>query len=160
MDTTSAAGQIEAFRALHQRLSLRFLATFLAVPEDKLTWRAAPTAKNALEIGAHVAGSHRFFLAVHRGEDVPPGFEGAMQLINEKSAEYTTREQIVECIKTSRKAMDEVYESGINFEAYSASEDYRFIVRLPSFHCETHSGQIDFLQTCWGDMEMHYVPVS
>lgn len=155
-DLTEIRGQIAALRAMHYRLSGRFLGTFTAVPEDKLDWRAAPTAKSALEIGAHVAGAHRYFLAALSGESVPHDFPGAMAWINEKASGYATREDIVKCLESSREAVDEVYENKVNPRLFSSSDDYQFAVRLPAFHTETHAGQIDYLQTCWGDQEMHF----
>jgi hypothetical protein len=156
IDTTHVKGQIEALRNQHHRLSGRFLATFVAVPNDKLDWRATPTAKNALEIGAHVAAAHRFFIAALSGEDVPQGFEGAMKWIDDQAAKYQGRDEVVSCLVESRETIDGIYANGINPDAFAASDDYQFLVRLPAFHTETHAGQIDYLQTCWGDQQMYF----
>lgn len=156
LDIAAAKAQIEILRTQHHRLSGRFLATFTAVPEDKLDWRAAPTAKSAMEIGCHVAAAHRYFLAGLRGDDVPFDFPGAMAWIDERAAQYASRDDIVTCLTDSRGKLDTLYARGINPEAFLTNDDYQFLVRLPAFHTETHAGQIDYLQTCWGDDKMYF----
>ncbi len=32
---------------------------------------------------------------------------------------------------------------------------FTFFLTLPAMHLHAHDGQIDYLQTCWGDMEVH-----
>jgi len=158
LDASTIPAQVQTLRNMHFRLSGRFLATFAAVPDERLHWRAADSAKTAFEIACHVAAAHRFFLAGLSGEDVPHDFPGAMKWIDDRASKYAGREEVASCLSESRLLVDKVYESGINYQAYAASDDYQFLVRLPAFHTETHAGQIDYLQTCWGDMQMHFAP--
>lgn len=36
------------------------------------------------------------------------------------------------------------------------SMSMRFLMTLPGWHATLHCGQIDFLQTCWGDQEIYF----
>ena len=31
-----------------------------------------------------------------------------------------------------------------------------FLMNLPGIHANAHAAQIDYLQTCWGDQEVHF----
>lgn len=46
--------------------------------------------------------------------------------------------------------MDLILESGQGWQM-----PMRFLVDLPVTHANLHCGQIDFLQTCWGDQEVY-----
>lgn len=46
--------------------------------------------------------------------------------------------------------MDLILESGQGWQM-----PMRFLIDLPATHANLHCGQIDFLQTCWGDQEVY-----
>lgn len=31
-----------------------------------------------------------------------------------------------------------------------------FLMKLPGMHAISHAAQIDYLQTCWGDQDVHF----
>jgi hypothetical protein len=48
-------------------------------------------------------------------------------------------------------AIDEILDSGQGF-----TMPISFLINLPAMHADWHTGQIDFLQTCWDDQEIYF----
>ena len=141
----------------------RFLKTLSFVPDDKLTWSPSPTAKTTLRIAAHTAIMAGNFAQLIRNGKFPP-VDKAQLFAALKTAEeaITTREAAIELL---RKNTDEVLaaldaatpelivstvETPFGFSAPMA-----FFMNIPGSHADSHAAQIDYLQTCWGDLDMH-----
>jgi hypothetical protein len=139
------AGQI-TFAGKNTSYNLKF------IPEDKLDWKPAPSAKSALEIVNHLA----YFLAamapVIRGAEwAEPQFTPAANLAEAQSTLESVAEDYAAALRTVSAA------------------DLGRIVRLPfgefplaraatmgvvdAIH---HHGQIAYIQTLLGDEAMHF----
>jgi len=138
------------------------LKTFSCVPDDKLNWQPAGTAKSALRIAAHAATPNSFFASLLRGEgmpDVPVEEVFAQQEAAE--AALTSREQVVELIERSSAEVEAALEAltpeliASTVETPFLTAPMTFFMTLPGLHMYTHASQIDYLQTIWGDMEFH-----
>ncbi|BDI31220.1 hypothetical protein CCAX7_32710 [Capsulimonas corticalis] len=133
------------------------------VPADKLTWKPAPTAKSALEIVAHCAGHSGAFASVIRAGKFPATVEEFIGPIQAATQSITTLEQaetmLRKGIADTIAALDTVQpeQVGSTMEVPVLGDTpFNFLLALPARHLESHEAQIDYLQTCWGDLEVHF----
>jgi hypothetical protein len=139
----------------------RFLHDLSFVPADKLTWRPTPTAKSALEIAAHCAGYSGGFASIISAGKFPGSRDEFRNPIQSAIKSITTVEEaetmLRKGIADTIAALDTVKPEQIDaiIDAPHGSPPFKFFLTLPAMHLETHGAQIDYLQTCWGDMEVH-----
>ena len=140
----------------------RFLHDLNFVPADKLTWRPTPTAKSALEIAAHCAGYSGAFASIIRAGKFPSSGEEFRSTVQSAIESITTLEQaemmLRKGIADTIAALDTVKpeQIGATVDAPALGRTpFKFFLTLPAMHLENHDGQIDYLQTCWGDLEVH-----
>ncbi len=142
-----------------------FLKTFSFVPDDKLTWTPAPTAKSAIRIAAHTALYPALFAGMIRDRKLPASDNLAQWLAQRNAAEAAIKNrQEIEHI--FRKGSDEVLaaldslspnEIGSSLDSgLGWSMPMTTLMNLPGMHAFSHAAQIDYLQTCWGDQEVHF----
>lgn len=142
-----------------------FLKDLSFVPDDKLTWTPTPTAKSAIRIAAHTSLYAARFARMIRERELPGGADLDKWLAqrNAEEAAVTSRAEVESIF---RKGTDEVLaaldsltpeaietslESGLGWSA-----PMTWLMRLPGLHAISHAAQIDYLQTCWGDQEVHF----
>ena len=155
---------MEDFVAICKERTTEALESFLRVlrfvPADKLTWSPTPTAKSALQIVAHCAGYSGNFAAIISTRKFPPvdEFRGAVKaaiasVTTLEEAEAMLRKGIADTIV----ALDTVKPEEVRgmIDAPQGPTPFMFFLTLPAGHLETHESQIDYLQTCWDDQEVH-----
>jgi hypothetical protein len=139
----------------------RFLHDLSFVPADKLTWSPTPTAKSALEIAAHCAGYSGEFSSIISAGKFPWSVEEFRGRVQSAIDSITTLEQAETMLRNgiadTIAALDTVRpeQIGAIIDAPHGRTPFKFFLTLPAFHLETHGAQIDYLQTCWGDLEVH-----
>lgn len=141
-----------------------FLRNFSYVPDDKLNWTVTPTAKSPLRIAAHTALYAGRFAKMIRDQK-PPMPENLEEWLAEREAEeiaITSREEVERVFREGTEevlaaldtltpeAVESVIDSG---QGWTMS--MKFMMSLPGWHATLHMGQIDFLQTCWGDQKVY-----
>ena len=141
-----------------------FLRNFSKVPDDKLTWVPAPTAKSALRIAAHTALYACRFAKMIRDQALPAP-SNISEWVAQRDAEeeaITDREQIETIFREGTAevlaALDALTEADINVVIDSGQGwpmSMRYLITLPAWHTANHTGQIDFLQTCWDDQHVY-----
>ena len=153
LDRGAAAAKIETYRDNFQKGHGMLLATFNAVPDDKLNWKPADTCRSALQIAAHVAATNRYFILAFSGEPPATDFPEIMKWIDKTSAPWTTKEKVLSELDESHKELDAIF-ANLPPEIL---DNERAVIGLwvSSFHSYEHGSQIDFLQRCWGDMDFH-----
>jgi hypothetical protein len=142
-----------------------FLKVLSFVPDDKLTWTPTPMAKSAIRIAAHTALYAGEFARMIRDRKVLGG-DNLQEWIAERDAaeaEITSRAEIESIF---RKGTEEVLEAlnSLSPKAIGTSLDsglgwslpMTFVMSIPGRHAICHAAQIDYLQTCWGDQEVHF----
>jgi hypothetical protein len=142
-----------------------FLKTLSFVPEDKLNWTPAPTAKSAIRIAAHTTIYAATFAKMIRDRKLPQGDEipAFVAKIQEAETELTDR---VEIEGLFRKNTGEVL-SALDMLTPEAADivldtslgwtmPMSFLMKLPGIHAFSHAAQVDYLQTCWDDQEVHF----
>jgi hypothetical protein len=142
-----------------------FLKVFSFVPDDKLTWTPTPTAKSAIRIAAHTAlYAGRFARMI---KDVKlPGSDNLAQRKAQRDADEVTITSRAEMEHIFRKGTEEVLAAldSLPPEAVGTSLDSGFgwsmpmtlLMNMPGLHANAHAAQIDYLQTCWGDQDVHF----
>ncbi|MBS1724725.1 MAG: DinB family protein [Armatimonadetes bacterium] len=139
-----------------------FLRNLSHVPADKVTWSPTPTAKNALQIAAHCAGYSGGFAGILRDGKFPNTVEeflGPIQaaidsVTNIGEAEAMLREGIADTLA----ALDTVRPEQISMtiDTPIGPTPFLFFMIIPANHLILHTGQVDYLQTCWGDQEVYF----
>ncbi len=141
-----------------------FLRNFSYVPDDKLTWTPTPTAKSPIRIAAHTALYAGRFAQMIREQKLP-AVENLTEWLAQKNAEeeaITSRDEIEIVF---RKGTDEVIEAlrTLTPEAIASTLDsgqgwsapMTQLMGFAGWHATLHTGQIDYLQTCWDDQEIY-----
>ena len=154
--------QIEHARQAALGARDRLLKTFAAVPEDKLGWSPAPSGRPALRIAAHCAVSYGAFARMLRGEPMPAtSMEDVRRYSEAEMDKLTTRAAVVAAIQSGSEQVDvalaELPEErlGTTIKLPMGDLPMGFIMSLPAIHAHGHASQIDYLETLWGDMQMH-----
>lgn len=141
-----------------------FLRNFSHVPDDKLSWKVTPTAKSALRIAAHTALYAGRFAAMIRDRATPKPDDLEEWLAQREAEEVaiTSREEVERIFRAGTEevlaALDSLSADEVAMELDSGqgwSMPMTFLMGLPGWHATLHMGQIDFLQTCWGDQEIY-----
>ena len=154
LSPSPAQAQVAYQRHLFNKTMGHLLATFAAVPEDKLHWQPTPTAKSAFQVAAHVAASNEFFVACLQGNPPATDFGAAMVWIDARAAEYTTREELTNTLQATRTQLDTIMQNIP--DQMIENPEVAMILEITAYHPESHAAQIDLLQTCWGDMEFYF----
>lgn len=139
------------------------MRTAKAMPDDRLDWQPSDSARSALDLVREIALSGAWFVALARGEKVEAGEDHA-ERERERAAELKTLE---ECETQARRDTSEL----CAMISRSGSEQLEEEVKLPFgggmtvtkadlfgmhySHLVYHSGQINYIQTLYGDAEMH-----
>jgi hypothetical protein len=141
-----------------------FLRNFSHVPDDKLAWTPAPTAKSAIRIAAHTALYAERFARMIRERSLPKA-DNLEEWLAERNREEEAITSRAEMETVFRKGTDEVIEAldSLTPEDMALSLDsglgwsvpMTFLMKLPGWHATLHTGQIDYLQTCWDDQEVY-----
>jgi hypothetical protein len=141
-----------------------FLRNFSHVPDDKLTWTATPTAKSAIRIAAHTALYAGRFARMIRDRSTPQP-ENLEAWLAERDAEeraVTSREEVERIFREGTAevlaALDSLKAEDVGLSLDSGqgwSMPMTFLMNLPGWHATLHTGQIDYLQTCWDDQRVY-----
>ena len=139
----------------------QFLHVLSFVPADKLTWSPTPTAKSALQIAAHCAGYSGGFASIIRTGKFPSveeflgPIESAIKSVTTlDQAETVLRKGIADTIAALDAVRPE--QIGAMIDTPIGPQPFTFFMTIPARHLDTHTGQIDYLQTCWDDQEVHF----
>ena len=142
----------------------RLLKTLSFVPDDKLTWSPSPTAKSALRVAAHTAcTAENFALIIRDGKFPVDSMQELFATLNAGEVAVTSREQAIQLMRTNTDAVlaaldaatPEIISSTVE-TPFGFSAPMAFFMSLPGIHAENHAAQIDYLQTCWGDVDVHF----
>jgi uncharacterized damage-inducible protein DinB len=141
-----------------------FLRNFSYVPDDKLTWTPAPKAKSALRIAAHTALYAGRFARMINDRRLPV-VENVEEWLAQRGAEEEAITSRMEMERAFREGTEEVLAAldRLTPEAIASTLDsgqgwsmpMTQLMKLPGWHATLHTGQIDYLQTCWDDQKIY-----
>ncbi len=139
-----------------------FLLVLSFVPADKLTWSPAPTAKSALQIAAHCAGYSGGFASIIKAGVFPADAQDFLGPIDARIKSITSVSEaeamLRQGIADTLAALDTVSleQIGAKVMTPQGQTPFLFFMTIPATHLVLHTGQLDYLQTCWGDQEVHF----
>ena len=138
-----------------------FLSTFSHVPDEKLSWSPAQTSKSPLHIAAHAGVVNDRIAGLIRGEKPAESMSGFLDDIRAQELAITSREQAVRQIEESTqrvlRAIDDLTPSRLSGDVHLpiGSIAMSLFVLFPTRHFDLHAGQIDYVETIWGDLEVY-----
>lgn len=154
---------IETAKLLTVAAKNRILRTFSHVPDEKLTWTPAPSSKSALRIAAHIGVSNYGMSAVLRGDHPPvSSMQELMKFMSEKELSVTSRDEAVKAIESSTEhylaTLDTLTHDRLKEDIVLPFGTFPTIgfIFVCGRHMESHSAQIDYLQTMWGDLDPYF----
>ena len=133
-------------------------------PDDKVNWAPAPTARTPVQIVAHCA------MVVKNINDFLDGrplqftdTAAADKYFREQERPYTTRERAVSLLeKNSAEYLawldaltPERLNTSIQLPFGLGSAPLAAGLAFPAAHTQGHVGQIDYIQTIYGDLDWH-----
>lgn len=141
-----------------------FLRNFSHVPDERLYWTPVPTAKSALRIAAHVALYAGRFARMIEARQLPV-VDNVDAWLAEREAEEVALTCRVEMERVFRQGTAEVLaaldsmtpeEVGMTLDSGQGwTMPMTHLMALPGWHATLHTGQIDYLQTCWDDQHIY-----
>ena len=141
----------------------RLLKTFSFVPDAKLNWTPSKTARSSLAIVAHCCMTNQLFAKIFRDEAVSP--MPTLEEIRGVSQKFeATIHDRAEAVRQLEASCEEVVAAlgTMTADRFATSPVSRggampmtVWMNLPSMHMGSHTSQIDYLQTIWGDVADH-----
>ena len=129
-----------------------------AMPGEKVTWRPLGEGRDALDLLAEVAHINALAARVFEERAVPPhdpvGFERAKQ-------EADTPEKAVALLRSSADRLAAAIESfpegqlGDTVRIGPLTKTFAELMVFVYAHSSYHFGQVNYIQTLYGDREMH-----
>lgn len=155
----SAQAAVEEIQQLDERLK----RNLEKVPDDRLQWSPAPSARNPLHLVAHCGFSLDFIRKMLEGEPpFPiPTTAGADAQFLEMESKITTREQALEIWSQSfdrfvaflKTVNDEDMNRLVNLPFGMDPLRLRFMLGVGSMHTREHVAQLEYVQTAYGDRD-------
>lgn len=141
----------------------RLLHLLSFVPDDKLGWSPSPTSKSTLRLLTHVSRSDRFFANVIGGTmpSAMPTVEEFFADLHKADPSVASRQDGMALLRESTTALlaafDTVTAETVEASTSSPVGDYptSFWIGIAKEHRITHTGQLEYLQTIWGDLDNH-----
>lgn len=139
-----------------------FLRNLSHVPADKLDWSPSATSRSALAIAAHCAGYSHGFASVIREGKFPTTGEEFLAPIQLRINGISTIDEAVSMLRAGIEetlaALDTVAPDQVErtLDTPIGPTSFLFFMTIPATHLILHTGQIDYLQTCWGDQEVYF----
>ena len=120
------------------------------IPDDKLNWKPAPTAKSVLEIVNHVGGSiYRLTEALGEGE-INPQF---MNAANRQEAKLLLKNGVEAYIAKVRALTPQDMTRTVKLPM--GELPLPIVAGMPVIELINHHGQITYIETLLGDEESH-----
>jgi len=134
-----------------------------AVPADKLEWEPAEGARSVLDQCRELAMCPTWGAQVITGE-MPEWTEEVMAKIKEEQSQWTTVEQCEKvCFERLPALLDLIRNmpderlSETKFLPFEGGREFSLVEQMeyPKWNFDYHCGQIAYVQTLYGDKEMH-----
>jgi hypothetical protein len=151
---------IEEARAGYEQAKDELLTNFAKVPDDRVNWSPAPTARTPVEIVAHCAEAVGHLTEMMHGKPFgPPRTAEADRTFRENEKSFTSREQALTAFDQSSKTflalLDSLDPADLDvmrpLPFGMGQAPMSVMVTLPAMHTRSHIPQLEYLQTCYGD---------
>ncbi|HLK13706.1 MAG TPA: DinB family protein [Fimbriimonadaceae bacterium] len=159
---TQEALSVDEAKAEFGRAVDRLKKVYETTPDDKINWSPAGTARTPTEVAAHCAMSIKGMQGWLAGEPFP--FESMKALddyCRTEERNFTTRAQVLGLLDTNTTNflawLDSLSHDKLAsmFDTPMGSFPMMSAITFPADHLRSHAAQIDYIQTIYGDREMH-----
>ena len=127
-------------------------------PDDKLNWSPSSTSRTPLQQVAHAAISIKGMIGMMAGEPFPFESFAAMDThMFEAEKAFQTRESVLELLHTNVSVyhafVDVLSESDLANTVTMPFGEFpmRSMITWPADHIRCHAGQLEYMQTIYGD---------
>ena len=153
---------IEAAIAEYLRAKQRLLADLESTPEDRVSWAPSESSRTPIELVVHAAMGTEGMHGVLTGKPFPFADMAELDAFSrEKEKEFTTREQAIALLDQVSDAYVEWMATltdeqlAENFSMGPMNAPFAYAITFCADHLRCHASQLEYLQTIYGDREMH-----
>lgn len=152
-DPQFLAGKMAAYREICSNSNRRFIAYFEATPDEHVEWKPKADAKSCLDVAAHVAASNELFILALGGNPPATDFPSIFKWIEEKAGTYGTRAEVEAALRSSYQRVLQAFDQAD--PAMLEHPQFGRVFFVAAVHPWGHAGQVEYVQTCWGDQAFH-----
>ena len=161
-ERSSNVSVVEEAKAEFNRARQRLANDLATTPDDKINWSPSSTSRTPIQVVAHAAMSISGMQGMLEGKPFP--FDGPAELdafSRQEEKKYTTREAVLaELDKASEGYI--VYLDSLTPEQLATNWEMPFgtfpmtsAITFIADHLRNHAGQIEYIQTIYGDLDWH-----
>ncbi|PQV64130.1 DinB superfamily protein [Abditibacterium utsteinense] len=160
---------------LHQEIIARAKSDFLqakallsqalaSTPDERLNWAPSPTARTPIQLAAHAAGAIKSIHEMLDGRTFEANTTAeADQSFREWESQFTTREPVLTLLEENSAAYlqwlqnltPEALDASIELPFGSGQAPLTTALTFAPSHTNSHTAQIDYIQTIYGDRVWH-----
>lgn len=128
------------------------------MPDDHLEWKPTENAKSARQIAAHVAVANRGFGQMLKGEYEAADVDAFLTRLARLENRLPDRAKVLDALQGSHAGLlgiiQELSPEQLDGECLTPRGimPVMAMIEYIPIHTHSHAAQIDYLQTCWGDM--------
>ena len=153
---------ISQAKAEFTRAKDRLAHVLTVMPDDKINWSPSPTARTPIQQVGHGAASTTFIAGLLAGKALPwADFVEAITSARRAETSYTSREQVLGLLEQSSTDYLAWLDT-LTPEQVASTVTMPFGpmpmaigITLPADHLRSHTAQIDYIQTIYGDLDWH-----
>ena len=162
METLTQTYSVSDAKAEFNRALDRVAKVYASTPDDKINWSPSATARTATEEVAHCGMSIAGMQGWLAGQPFPFESMAALdEFCRTEEKKFTTREQVNNLMAENAAKFQEFLDGlsqeqlGSMFDTQMGSFPMMAAITFPADHLRAHAAQIDYIQTIYGDREMH-----
>lgn len=153
---------INAAKGEFNRAKDRLLKNLATTPDDKLNWSPSPTSRTPIQQIAHSAMAVSGIKGMFNGEPIP--FDNIAEVDagwRQAEKQFKTREEVTSLLNKNCDEyctwLDSMPASKLNstFTAPFGEFPMSEAITWPADHLRNHAGQMEYIQTIYGDMDWH-----
>lgn len=160
---TASIPVVEAAKAELSRAVDRVKKAFETTPDDRIHWAPSPSARTPIQQVAHCANSLDGMMRWFQGEEFDTSDMQALDTKwREEEKAFTTRSAVLARLDETSNNFQK-YLDGLTPEQVAGVHATPFgdfpmaeAITWPADHLRGHSAQMDYTQTCYGDLDWHF----
>ncbi|MHB8635781.1 MAG: DinB family protein [Fimbriimonadaceae bacterium] len=160
---THAKLSVDAAKAEFTRSMERLIKAYASTPDDKINWSPSATSRTPTELVAHGGMSISGMQGWLAGQPFP--FESMTALddyCRTEEKKFTTRASALAPLEENGAKfltfLDSLSQETLasTFETQMGAFPMMSAITFPADHLRSHAAQLDYIQTIYGDREMHF----
>lgn len=133
-------------------------------PNDRINWSPSPTARTPIQQVAHVAAAIGYITGTLGGNHfATPTTEEADRDFRAWEKQFTTREEVLQLLDKNADTFvawlegvsPELLETSVPMPFNLGMTPIQTLIGAPAAHMRSHTAQIEYIQTIYGDQDWH-----